>query len=68
VGDVEVVGQSGVLHRGNPKGGGACPPGTPNPSVGEECQKAELDTVVEEDVISLDLSAARILPEVMAVA
>jgi hypothetical protein len=29
--------------------------GTPNPSVGEECQKANLDTTVGEDARILDL-------------
>jgi hypothetical protein len=61
---VEVVGRSGVLHEGDPKVGGACHSGgapttsvmasTPDLSVGEECQKADLDMVVGEDTISLD--------------
>jgi hypothetical protein len=28
---------------------------TPDPSMGEECQRADLDTAVEEDARSLDL-------------
>jgi hypothetical protein len=69
---MEVVGRSGVLHVGNPEGGEACPPSgaptasvmdsTPDPSMGE-CQKADLNTAVGEDARSLDLKAARILPE-----
>jgi hypothetical protein len=39
---------------------------TPNPSVGEECQKADLDTAMGENAISLDLYAARILPEAVS--
>jgi hypothetical protein len=39
----------------------------PDPSVGEECRKANLDTVVGEDSRSLDLYVARILPEAVAV-
>jgi hypothetical protein len=35
----------------------------PDLSVGEECQKADQDTAVGEDARSLDLYAARILPE-----
>jgi hypothetical protein len=38
----------------------------PNPVVGEECWKADLDTVVGEGARSLDLKAARILLEVVA--
>jgi hypothetical protein len=38
----------------------------PNPCVGEECRKANLDTAVGEDARSLDLKAARILPKVVA--
>jgi hypothetical protein len=34
-----------------------------DPSMGEECQKADLNTAVGEDAKSLDLKAARILPE-----
>jgi hypothetical protein len=38
----------------------------PDPSVGEECQKADLDTTVGENTRNLDLMVARILPEAMA--
>jgi hypothetical protein len=38
----------------------------PDPSVGEECQKADLDTVVGEDARSLGLKAARIPPDAVA--
>jgi hypothetical protein len=41
-------------------------PSTPNPTVGEEFQKANLDTTVGEDARSLDLYAAKILPEGVA--
>jgi hypothetical protein len=41
-------------------------PSNPNPSVGEECQKADLVMAMEEDARSLDLKAARILPEAVA--
>jgi hypothetical protein len=36
---------------------------TPDPSMGEECWKADLDTDMGEDVRSLDLKAAKILME-----
>jgi hypothetical protein len=39
---------------------------TPDPSVGEECLQADLDTTVGADISSLDLKAARILPEAVA--
>jgi hypothetical protein len=39
---------------------------TPDPSVGEECLQADLDTAVGADASSLDPKAARILPEVVA--
>jgi hypothetical protein len=39
---------------------------TPDPSVGEECLLADLDTGVGEDGRRLDPKAARILPEVVA--
>jgi hypothetical protein len=38
---------------------------SPNPSVGEECLPADLDTAVGADASSLDSKAARILPEVL---
>jgi hypothetical protein len=38
----------------------------PFPSVGEECQKADLDTARGEDARSLDLKAIRMLPEAVA--
>jgi hypothetical protein len=38
----------------------------PNPSMGEECRKADLDTAVGEDARSMDLKAAKILSEVVA--
>jgi hypothetical protein len=51
----EEVGQCGVIHKGIPKGGGACPPGelpmtsaaasNTNSNVGEECWKTDLDTM-----------------------
>jgi hypothetical protein len=41
-------------------------PSTRNPSLGDECQKVDLDTAVGEDARSLDLKAARILTEAMA--
>jgi hypothetical protein len=39
---------------------------TPNLSMGEECQNANLDTAMGEDARSLNLLAARLLPEVVA--
>jgi hypothetical protein len=36
---------------------------TPDPSVGEECLQADLDTAVGVDASSLDLKAARIMTE-----
>jgi hypothetical protein len=39
---------------------------TPDPSVGEECRKADLDTTVGEDARSLHLKATRILLDVVA--
>jgi hypothetical protein len=39
---------------------------SPDLSVGEEGLQADLDMVVGEDASSLDLKAARILPEVVA--
>jgi hypothetical protein len=39
----------------------------PDPSMGEECRKADLDTVVGEDARSMDLKAPRILPEAAVV-
>jgi hypothetical protein len=39
---------------------------TPDPSVGEECLQANLDTAVGADASSLDLKVARILPEAVA--
>jgi hypothetical protein len=39
---------------------------TPDPSMEQECLQADLDTDVGADASSLDLMAARILPEVMA--
>jgi hypothetical protein len=38
---------------------------TPDPSVGEEGLQADLDTAVGADASSLDLKAAKILPEVV---
>jgi hypothetical protein len=38
----------------------------PDPSLGEECRKADLDMHVGKDARSLDLKATRILPEVVA--
>jgi hypothetical protein len=38
----------------------------PDPSVGEECQKSNLNMVVGEDARSLDLWVARILPEAVS--
>jgi hypothetical protein len=38
----------------------------PDPSVVEECWKANLHTAMGEDARSLDLKVARILPEVVA--
>jgi hypothetical protein len=35
----------------------------PDPAVGEECQKIDLDTAVGEGAKSMDLKVARILPE-----
>jgi hypothetical protein len=35
----------------------------PDPAVGEECQKADLDMAVGEGARNLDLKAVRILPE-----
>jgi hypothetical protein len=42
------------------------PASNPNPSVGEECRKADLDTTMGEGARRLDLNAARILSEVVA--
>jgi hypothetical protein len=39
---------------------------TLDPSVREECRKADLDTTMGEDAKSLDLKAARILMEAVA--
>jgi hypothetical protein len=39
---------------------------TPDPSVGEECFQADLDTAVGADASSLDLKAARIVLEALA--
>jgi hypothetical protein len=39
---------------------------TPDPSIGQECLQADLDMAVGEDTNSLDLKAARILPEAVA--
>jgi hypothetical protein len=39
---------------------------TSDPSVGEECLQADLDTAVGADASSLDLKVARILPEAVA--
>jgi hypothetical protein len=39
---------------------------TLDPSMGEECRKAHLDTAVEENARSMDLQVARILLEVVA--
>jgi hypothetical protein len=39
---------------------------TPGLSVGEECRKADLDTVVGADIRSLDPKASRILSEAVA--
>jgi hypothetical protein len=39
---------------------------TPDPSMGEECRKADLDMAMGEDTRSLDLLAARILLEAVA--
>jgi hypothetical protein len=74
---MEVVGRSGgVLNEGDPKGGAptlqveiptvSATTSTRDPSVGEECHKAALNTVVGADTRSVDLKAARILPEVVA--
>jgi hypothetical protein len=38
----------------------------PDPAIGEECRKDDLDTTVGECTISPDLKVARILSEVMA--
>jgi hypothetical protein len=38
---------------------------TPNPSVGEECRKADLNTAVEEDAWSLDLKVVKILTDMV---
>jgi hypothetical protein len=67
------VGRCGVVNGGVPKGGDACPPvklstasviaSNPDPAVGEECRKADLDTTVGEGTKSMDLKVARILPE-----
>jgi hypothetical protein len=76
VGGVEVVGRSGgVLNGGDPKCGGACPPGGdphdvnvgryPDLPVGEEGLQADLDTAVGADASSLDSKAARILSEAL---
>jgi hypothetical protein len=35
----------------------------PNPSMGEECRKADLDTTMWEGVRNMDLKASRILSE-----
>jgi hypothetical protein len=50
------VGRYDVIHRGILKGGGICPTGgaphgsvmasNPDPTMGEECRKADLDTAV----------------------
>jgi hypothetical protein len=40
---------------------------TSDPSIGEECWKVDLDTVVGEDARTLNLKATRILPETVAV-
>jgi hypothetical protein len=39
---------------------------TPDPYVGEDCQKADLDMAVGENARSLDLKAAIILMEAVA--
>jgi hypothetical protein len=39
---------------------------TPDPSMGEECLQTDLDMAVVADTSSLDLKAARILPEAVA--
>jgi hypothetical protein len=38
----------------------------PNPSVGEECRKADLDMTMGEDARSLNLWAVKIMSEVVA--
>jgi hypothetical protein len=38
----------------------------PDLAVGEECQKADLDTVMGEGARRLDLKAATIMPEAVA--
>jgi hypothetical protein len=40
---------------------------TPDPSMGDECLQADLDTAIRADASSLDLKAARILLEGVAV-
>jgi hypothetical protein len=77
VGGVKVVSQSGgVLNGGDPKGSGAWLPGGdshsvgvgqfPDPSMGEECLQADLDTALGADTSSLDSKAARILSKAVA--
>jgi hypothetical protein len=38
----------------------------PDPSMGEECRKVDLDTALGEDARSMDLKATKILSEVVA--
>jgi hypothetical protein len=69
VGGAEVIGRSGgVLNEGNPKAVVPTPQveipiasvmaNTLNPSMGEECRKADLDTTLGEDARSRDLKVA----------
>jgi hypothetical protein len=63
------VDRCGIVHRAISKDGGACPPGGaamasatasyPDPDLGDECWKTDLDKTVEEGARSLDLLVAR---------
>jgi hypothetical protein len=52
-----------ALHVGIPTVSASA--STPDPSVGEECLQADLDTAVGTDASSLDPKAARIMLEVV---